>query len=153
MSSEFDDKCSDGRWLEHRQCFHLLKRSSVRDFVRLHRIVWLHRYILYVFVCCITVHVILISYCSSGTDQALRLLLIFSVALTVEQLQDIRDVDEDLEAQVSIAPCQPCLGKSSRIRFCLDSVAALEVSVKCWRDLPILDQVEHVELETGLTLH
>ncbi|CAL1129811.1 unnamed protein product [Cladocopium goreaui] len=28
------------------------------------------------------------------------LLLIFSVALTVEQLQDIRDVDEDLEAQV-----------------------------------------------------
>eukprot|EP00913_Durusdinium_trenchii_P011399 g10707.t1 len=28
------------------------------------------------------------------------LLLIFSVALTVEQLQDLRDVDEDLEAQV-----------------------------------------------------
>lgn len=32
------------------------------------------------------------------------LLLIFSVALTVEQLQDIRDVDEDLEAQVVTLP-------------------------------------------------
>ena len=78
----------------------------------------------YVNVCHITVYVILIIYGTYGTDQALRLLLIFSVALTVEQLQDIRDVDEDLEAQVSIG--QPCPGKSSRIRFCLDSVAALE---------------------------
>lgn len=33
-----------------------------------------------------------------------RLLLIFSVALTVEQLQDLRDVREDLEAQVVTLP-------------------------------------------------
>ena len=90
------------------------------DFVPLYSIIWLYRYT----ACHITVYVILIIYGTYGTDQALRLLLIFSVALTVEQLQDIRDVDEDLEAQVSIG--QPCLGKSSRIRFCLDSVAALE---------------------------
>ncbi|CAK9108346.1 unnamed protein product [Durusdinium trenchii] len=36
----------------------------------------------------------------SGASLGQMLLLIFSVALTVEQLQDLRDVDEDLEAQV-----------------------------------------------------
>ena len=40
------------------------------------------------------------SQCIGIDSQNARLLLIFSVALTVEQLQDIRDVDEDLEAQV-----------------------------------------------------
>ena len=33
-------------------------------------------------------------------ERALRALLIFSVALTVEQIQDLRDVNEDREAQV-----------------------------------------------------
>ncbi|CAJ1371759.1 unnamed protein product [Effrenium voratum] len=40
----------------------------------------------------------------SAASMAQLLLLIFSVALTVEQLQDLRDVREDLEAQVVTLP-------------------------------------------------
>mmetsp|Transcript_57360 Transcript_57360/g.134279 ORF Transcript_57360/g.134279 Transcript_57360/m.134279 type:complete len:391 (-) Transcript_57360:165-1337(-) len=79
------------------------------------------------------------------------LLLIFSVALTVEQLQDIRDVDEDLEAQVVTLPIGLGLQKARRLLLAFQAATfAAHVIVMRLAQLPLRPNFLGVHAACGL---